>query len=97
MSDFFSPYRVEVFSRALMSVIGGFAFSLFLCIDLSYLLPIETKHAVAWSSMLFFVVFPAVVMWSFAVKDYKVGSLKLILITSVLAFMFWLFKYQGVM
>lgn len=97
MPVFFSPYRVEVFSRTLMSVFGGFAFSLFLCLDISYLLPIEKMHAVAWSSMLFFVVFPMVVMWSFSVKNYKMGCLKLFMLTSALGLTFCLFKFQGVM
>lgn len=67
----FNTHKVEVMNRTLLAVIGGSAFSILLCLCVSFLLPIEKMHAVAWSTMLVFIVFPAVVMWSFGVNNLK--------------------------
>ena len=91
-----NSYQLEVLFRSLLAIIGGFVFSLLLSLLISFILPIEKMHAVAWSTMLFFVVLPAVVMWSFGIANYKSGALYLVSSVLILSGLCWLFAPVGV-
>lgn len=90
-----NSHQFEVISRTLLAVIGGSAFSILLSLCISFLLPIEKMHAVAWSTMLVFIVFPAVVMWSFGVNNFKRAACLLSIIVLFLGAFSWLFLNIG--
>ena len=88
-------HKVEVINRTLLAVIGGSAFSILLCLCVSFLLPIEKMHAVAWSTMLVFIVFPVVVMWSFNVSNLKKAVSFLSILVVFFAVANWLILTTG--
>ncbi|RXE98434.1 hypothetical protein [Pseudoalteromonas phenolica] len=90
-----NSHQIEVMSRTLLAVIGGSAFSIFLSLCISFLLPIEKMHAVAWSTMLVFIVFPVVVMWSFSVNNLKKAVSLLSISILFLAAASWLLSILG--
>ena len=91
----FDTHKVEVMNRTLLAVIGGSAFSILLCLCVSFLLPIEKMHAVAWSTMLVFIIFPAVVMWSFGVNNLKKAASFLSILILFLGAICWLLLNFG--
>ena len=64
-------YRLQVLYRVLIATIGGYFFSVLVAIIFSYILPTETQHAIAWSTMLFFIIYTGVIMWVFSVVTWK--------------------------
>ena len=92
-----NTFQWEVLFRCFMATIGGFLFSIFLSLLVSFILPIKTMHAVAWSTMLFFIILPAVVMWVFGIKNYQRGALHLTVSILCLVASCWLLAPSGVL
>lgn len=95
MRLFFNSHQINVLNRTLVSVLGGAVFSVLLSLVISFLLPIEKMHAVAWSTMLVFITFPAVVMWIFGTQNFKNASLYLFVSVVFLLAACWLLMPVG--
>ncbi|MDP7591121.1 MAG: hypothetical protein QF552_00175 [Litorilituus sp.] len=95
--NFSGLYRLRVLYRVLIATIGGYFFSVLVAILLSYILPTETKHAIAWSTMLFFIIYTGVIMWVFSVPTWQKAfwgvSVTSLFFTSILVAI----KYLGVL
>jgi hypothetical protein len=59
-------YHLEIVSRTILGIVGGFAFSMALTLLLTRLLPMEPRYATTTANMLFFIVYACTIMWAFA-------------------------------
>ncbi len=89
-------YRYQVLCRVLTAAIGGYFLSVLTAIILSYILPTETVHAIAWSSMLFFIIYVAVILWVFSAASWKKAVFGVFGCTLILASVVALITSPGV-
>jgi len=88
-------YRWAVLSRIAAAVLGGYALAAASAASLAVWLPMTRVDAVVTASMLAFVVYAAGVMWVFAARDTWRAWAGIVLLTALLAGLFWLSRMMG--
>lgn len=59
-------YKLEVLSRTVLGIVGGYALSAMITLWLTRLLPLEPRYAATAANMLFFIFYACAIFWAFA-------------------------------
>lgn len=88
-------FAVQLCSRAVAAVLGGYALASAIAIIAAGALPIPRSEAVLSGTYLGFVVYPAVAVWAFAPQSQRRMWQGLLALTMLLAAVGWLLSKRG--
>ena len=65
-------YHLEIVSRTILGIAGGYVFAMAITLWLTRLLPMEPRYATTAANMLFFIFYACAIFWAYAnVKPLK--------------------------
>lgn len=88
-------YRLHVFFRAATASVWGYVFCTLVSVLISYIFPASQAHAIAWSSMVFYILYAVFIMWVFSVQNWRNAIYQLTGVTIVLATIVVAIHYMG--
>lgn len=88
-------YRLHVASRIFAAAIGGYALSCAVAVLIALVWPADRAQAVQISTVLSFLLYPAIIVWIFAVRRLRTIWLGLVLATVLCSGVDWLLLHAN--